>query len=63
LKGLAIVTAVAGSWLLLVIQDDMAKVRRRLQTLLKTYFTTDELRGVGLTEEERDDLRAGKRYP
>jgi hypothetical protein len=63
-KGLlAIVTAAVGSWLLLRIQCDMTRVRGRLETILKTYFTTDELRGIGFKEEEIIDLRAGKRYP
>jgi len=64
LKGLlAVAVAVVGSWLLCRIQNDMAKERRRLQTLLTTYYTPDELRGVGLTEKEISELRAGERYP
>jgi hypothetical protein len=62
LKVLAVGATVVGSCLLLRIQDDMSKVRRRLQTLLTTYFTPDELKGVGLTDEEINDLIAGKRY-
>jgi hypothetical protein len=60
LKGLAFVTALAGSGLLLRIQDDMAKVRRRLDTLLKTYFTEDELKGVGHTDKQISVLREGE---
>jgi len=56
LKFLAIATAVVGSGLLLRIQSHMARTRRRLDKLHKTYFTPNELRDIGLTDKERTNL-------
>ena len=56
LKFLAILTAVAGSFLLLRIQSNMARSRCRLDKLHKTYFERDELEGIGLTVNERNNL-------
>jgi len=49
---LAIATAVLGSGFLLRIQSHMARSRCRLDKLHRTYFTPDELRGIGLIDEE-----------
>ena len=49
LKFLAIMTAVVGSGLLLRIQCNMGRSRRRLDKLQKTYFAQAELEGIGLT--------------
>jgi hypothetical protein len=51
-----------GPFFLLRIHCDMTRVRSRLQTLLKTYFTTDDLQGIGLTEEEINGVRTGTLY-
>jgi uncharacterized integral membrane protein len=53
---LAIATAVLGSCLLLRIQSHMARSRCRLDKLHKTYFTPNELRDIGLTDKERNNL-------
>jgi uncharacterized integral membrane protein len=53
---LAIATPVAGSFFLLWIQSHMMRSRRRLDKLHKTYFTPDELRDIGLTGDEIDNL-------
>jgi hypothetical protein len=57
LKGLAILTAVFGSALLRWVQYNLARARCRLDKLHKTYFTPDELKGVGLTNKEINDLK------
>jgi hypothetical protein len=51
LRGLAILTAIAGSCLLLRVQYNMAGTRCRLDEVHKAYFTPDELRGVGATDD------------
>ena len=56
LKFLAIMTAVVGSGLLLRIQCNMGRSRRRLDKLQKTYFTPNELRDIGLTDDEINNL-------
>jgi hypothetical protein len=56
LKFLAIATAVVGSFFLLRIQSHMARSRRRLDKLQKTYFTPNELRDIGLTDDEINNL-------
>ena len=56
LKFLAIATAVVGSFFLLRIQSHMARSRRRLDKLQKTYFTPNELRDIGLTDDEVKNL-------
>src|SRR5262249_59202150 len=53
---LAIATAVVGSFFLLRIQSHMARSRRRLDKLQKTYFTPNELRDIGLTDDEINNL-------
>jgi uncharacterized integral membrane protein len=53
---LAIATAVLGSVLLLRIQSDMARSRCRLDKLHKTYFTPNELRDIGFTDDEINNL-------
>src|SRR5215471_16410900 len=53
---LAIATAVLGSFFLLRIQSHMARSRRRLDKLQKTYFTPNELKDISLTDEEVDGL-------
>jgi hypothetical protein len=53
---LAIATAIVGSFFLVRIQSHMARSRCRLDKLHKTYFTPDELRGIGLTDEEINNL-------
>jgi hypothetical protein len=53
---LAFAITVVGSYFLLRIQSHMARSRRRLDRLQKTYFTPNELRDIGLTDEEVDDL-------
>ena len=53
---LAAGTAVLGSVLLLVIQWNMRRSRRRLDKLHKTYFTQAELEGIGLTDAEIHNL-------
>lgn len=52
LKGLAIMTAVSGSAMLLLVQSHMAGTRLRLDEVHKTYFTRNDRWGVGLTDEE-----------
>ena len=52
LRGLAILTAIGGSFLLLRIQSHMAGTRCRLDEIHKAYFTDDELRKVGFTAKE-----------
>ena len=49
LKFLTIMTAVVGSGLLLRIQCNMGRSRRRSDKLQRTYFTQAELEGIGLT--------------
>ena len=56
LKFLAILTAVVGSFLLLLIQSNMARSRRSLDKLHKTYFTPKELTGIGLNNNEIHNL-------
>ena len=56
LKFLAILTAVVGSFLLLLIQCNMRRSRRRLDKLQKTYFTEAELEGIGLTVSQTRNL-------
>jgi hypothetical protein len=56
LKFLAIATAVLGSVLLLRIQSHMSRSRRRLDKLHKSYFTPDELRNIGLTVNDINNL-------
>ena len=56
LKVLAFLTAVVGSALLLRIQRDMARSRHRQNKLHKTYFTPNELRDIGLDEDEINSL-------
>src|SRR5262249_46650060 len=53
---LAIATAVLGSFFLLRIQSNMARSRRRLDKLHKTYFEPDELEGIGLTDRQIRNL-------
>jgi uncharacterized integral membrane protein len=53
---LVIATAVVGSFFLLRIQSHMARSRRRLDKLHKTYFTPNELRDIGLTDKEINNL-------
>ena len=53
---LAIATAVLGSFFLLRIQSHMARSRRRLDKLHKTYFEPDELEGIGLTDRQIRNL-------
>ena len=53
---LAILTAVIGSVLLLLIQSHMVRSRCRLDKLHKTYFKPDELRDIGLTNDEINNL-------
>ena len=53
---LAILTAVIGSVLLLLIQSHMVRSRCRLDKLQKTYFTPNELRDIGLTDDEVKNL-------
>ena len=53
---LAIATAVVGSVLLLLIQSHMAQYRCRLDKLHKTYFERDELGGIGLNDNEINNL-------
>jgi hypothetical protein len=53
---LAIATAVFGSGFLLRIQSHMARSRCRLDKLHKTYFTPNELRDIGLTADEINNL-------
>jgi hypothetical protein len=57
LRGLAILTAIAGSCLLFRVQYNMAGTRCRLDEVHKAYFTPDELRNVGLTKEEINKLQ------
>src|SRR5262249_10341706 len=49
LKFLAIMTAVVGSGLLLRIQCNMGRSRRRSDKLQRTYFTQAEFEGMGLS--------------
>src|SRR5262249_2119404 len=56
LKFLAILTAVVGSVLLVRIQSNMAGSRCRLDKLHKTYFTPNELKSIGLTDDEINNL-------
>jgi uncharacterized integral membrane protein len=56
LATLAIVTAALGSFFLLRIQSHIARSRRRLDKLQKTYFTPNELRDIGLTDDEINNL-------
>jgi uncharacterized protein YjiS (DUF1127 family) len=56
---LAIATAVLGSFLLLLIQSDMKRSRRRLDELHKNYFTRDELEDIGLTDSQIRNLGNG----
>ena len=56
LNFLAITTAVVGSFFLLRIQSHMARSRHRLDKLQKTYFTPNELRDIGLTDDEINNL-------
>jgi hypothetical protein len=53
---LAIATAVLGSGFLLRIQSHMSRSRSRLDKLHKSYFTPDELRNIGLTVNEINNL-------
>ena len=53
---LAIAIAVLGSFFLLRIQSHMARSRCRLDKLQKTYFTPNELRDIGLTDDEVKNL-------
>jgi uncharacterized integral membrane protein len=53
---LAIATAVIGSVWLLRIQSHLARSRCRLDKIQKTYFTPNELRNIGLTEDEINNL-------
>src|SRR5262245_25081003 len=53
---LAIATAVLGSGFLLRIQSHIARSRCRLDKLHKTYFTPNELRDIGLTDDEINNL-------
>jgi len=53
---LAIATAVLGSFLLLLIQSNMKRSRRRLDELHKNYFTRDELEDIGLTVSQIRNL-------
>ena len=53
---LAIATAVLGSFLLLLIQSNMKRSRRRLDELHKAYFTRDELEDIGLTVSQIRNL-------
>jgi len=62
LKVLAFLTAVVGSALLLRIQRDMARSRHRLNKLHKTYFTPNELRDIGLDEDEINSLEDKTRW-
>jgi hypothetical protein len=57
LQFLAIMTAVFGSLLLLRIQCGMTGPRWRLDEVHKTYFTPDELRGVGFTDKQIQKLQ------
>ena len=57
LKGLAIMTAVFGSGLLLRVQYHMAGTRLRLDEMEKKYFADDELKDIGLTDNEINKLQ------
>ena len=52
LKILVWVTAVAGSSLLLWVQRNMAQTRWRLDEVHNNFFTSNELRAVGLADED-----------
>ena len=56
LASLAIATAILGSSLLVVIQWNMRRSRRRLDKLHKTYFTQAELEGIGLSDSQIRNL-------
>src|SRR5262249_8446593 len=53
---LAFAIAAVGSFFLLRIQWHMARSRHRSDKLYKTYFTPNELRDIGLTDEEINNL-------
>jgi hypothetical protein len=53
---LAVAIAVVGSYFLLRIQSHMERSRHRSDKLHKTYFTPNELRDIGLTDDEINNL-------
>jgi len=52
LKYAAFAVAIVGSALLLRMQWHMARSRKRLEKLHRTYFAENDLRGIGLTDKE-----------
>ncbi len=60
LIGIAVITAMMGSWLLLRVQCHLARSRIRLDKLHKTYFSEDELRAIGLSDKEINALDEAK---
>jgi hypothetical protein len=52
LKVLALVTAIAGSCLLIWVQYNMAQRRWRVDEIHNNFFTSRELKGIGWTNED-----------
>src|SRR6266566_1627147 len=59
---LAVITAIVGSGLLLLMQWHMARSRIRLDEVHKAYFDERELRAIGLTDKEITTLRDEKQH-
>jgi hypothetical protein len=58
LQILVVITALVGSGLLLRMQSHLARSRIRLDKIHKNYFTEDDLKRIGLTQEQINALDA-----